>query len=280
MVVIRMVTRGVAALGLGLVAAVGDTGTASADVSITPTQAVRGDAAELTLRVTGDRDGAYTRQIELRFPAETPIAEVYPMSVPDWAPKITNRAVDQPLNGVHHGTTTQVVSAITWLRVTPAGPSDTAELRVSLGPLPDTDRLPLGVVQTYSDGTVVDWTAVPGTGAAGRAAPVLTLVAPDAAQAPAADDAPEAAPAEGSRLDGGLLGGIAFGVVLGAVLVLLLRRRREEPAPPAGAPAAPEPPAETDDTAPGEAADAPAPGEPAAERVPATASRRAWRLRE
>jgi hypothetical protein len=102
------------------------------------------------------------------------------MSADDWAPRVATRQLSQPVELIHGTTTTEVVSSITWLRVTgpPADPAKPAELRVSLGPMPTTETVSFTVVQTYSDGTVVRWADPPASGSTQPAhpAPVVTLL--------------------------------------------------------------------------------------------------------
>nr|MDT0657399.1 YcnI family protein [Micromonospora sp. DSM 115978] len=222
---------------------------AAADVTVTPAQAVQGDPARLTFRVTEERPGAHTTRIQLRFPDATPIAEIWPMSVRDWAPQITMRKLDQPLPGLHHGSTTEVVSAITWIRATPAGDDpQPAELSISLGPMPTQgDRMTFTVVQTYSDGFVANWDGEAGAEPA-RPAPVVTLVPPSGGGPAAGDAAPPADAAEPAAEgeDGGL--GLLDMTLAGALLVAvaiagwyLFRDRRgvaDLPADAADSPAA------------------------------------------
>lgn len=162
---------------------------ALADVTVTPAQAYRGDAARLTFRVPDERTGSYTTKVELRLPESTPIAEVYPMSVPDWGPSTTTRPLDEPLRGIHHGPVSEVTSTVTWVRTAPPATPAVAELVVSLGPMPEAEWLVFDVTQTYSDGTQVHWNTPPGAAVAGaNPAPVVALAAPPAPAVADADD--------------------------------------------------------------------------------------------
>ncbi|MGC4854128.1 DUF1775 domain-containing protein [Micromonospora sp. DT4] len=150
----------------------------AADVTTTPTEARQGDAVRLEFSVPEERAGTKTTRIEIRLPADAPVAEVYPMSVDGWAPKIDSRTLDKPVAGIHSSGVSTVTTAVTWIRVgaATAGP---ATLALSMGPLPQAERLRFEVVQTYADGTVVRWTDADGA----HGAPVLTLLpaAPGAA---------------------------------------------------------------------------------------------------
>jgi uncharacterized protein YcnI len=152
---------------------------AVADVTVTPATGVHGSALKLVFRVTEDRPSAHTKTVELRMPQATPVAEVYPISVPDWAPKMSMRTLDRPIASLHGIGTKDVVASITWIRVTApkVGQEPAWDLPISLGPLPRTDRLVFTVIQTYSDGTVVHWADPPTAGGTPgpNAAPVVTL---------------------------------------------------------------------------------------------------------
>ncbi|MEV4811920.1 YcnI family protein [Micromonospora avicenniae] len=164
-------------------------GAYAAEVTTTPGQARQGDAVRLEFVVPEERAGTRTRQIEVRLPTDTPIAEVYPMSVPGWAPRIQSRILDEPLSGIHSTGVSTVTTAVTWIRVDGAEPGP-ARLSLSMGPLPRTGRLAFPVIQTYADGTVVRWTDPTGA----HPAPRLTLL--PAAGREAAGHAGHGAPAD------------------------------------------------------------------------------------
>ncbi|MBM0236263.1 DUF1775 domain-containing protein, partial [Micromonospora sp. ATA32] len=150
--------RAVAAVAAVLAGALGLPGTALAGVDVDehPRRGPpgrRGAAGVRGARGAGGR--AYGQR---RDPAatRTPIAEVYPMSVPGWAPRITSQKLDQPVAGIHAAGVDTITASVVWTRASgsPAGP---ARLALSMGPLPQAERLPFEVIQTYSDGTVVRW---------------------------------------------------------------------------------------------------------------------------
>ncbi|MFI7577149.1 DUF1775 domain-containing protein [Micromonospora sp. NPDC049497] len=207
----------------------------AADVTITPGQARQGEAVKVEFVVPEDRAGTRTARIEVRLPADAPIAEVYPMSVEGWAPRIDSRLLDTPVAGIHSTTVSTVTSAVTWTRM-PGAAAGPARLTLSMGPLPQADRLAFEVIQTYADGTVVRRTDA--------AAPVLTLLPalPGAAAGHGGHGAAPAAPRgqvadgatgtddEGGSSQGllvaGLLAGLGGGLAGGW---LLSRRRRDSP---------------------------------------------------
>ncbi|MEU5675379.1 DUF1775 domain-containing protein, partial [Micromonospora sp. NPDC047753] len=150
----------------------------AADVTTTPTEARQGEAVRLEFSVPEERAGTRTKQIEVRLPADAPIAEVYPMSVDGWAPRLSSRTLDKPLPGIHSSGVSTVTTAVTWVRVGASDPGP-ARLALSMGPMPQAERLTFEVVQTYADGTVVRWADATGP----HRAPALTLLpaAPGAA---------------------------------------------------------------------------------------------------
>ncbi|MGI5522080.1 DUF1775 domain-containing protein [Micromonospora sp. CA-259024] len=220
----------------------------AADVTTTPAEARQGDAVRLEFTVPEERAGTRTNQIEVRLPADAPIAEVYPMSVNGWAPRISSRTLDRPVAGIHSSGVTTVTTAVTWVRVgeSEQGP---ARLALSMGPMPQVERLTFEVVQTYADGTVVRWADAAGP----YRAPALTLLpaAPGAAGpaahgghggpaagAPAAPESGVDAPAaradgageESGSADGMLAAGLLAGLGGGAAIGWLVSRwRRRDP---------------------------------------------------
>ncbi|MGC4875618.1 DUF1775 domain-containing protein [Micromonospora sp. DT43] len=165
----------------------------AADVTTTPTEARQGDAVRLEFSVPEERAGTNTSRIEVRLPADAPVAEVYPMSVDGWAPTISSRTLDTPVAGIHSSGVSTVTTAVTWVRVA-AGASGPARLALSMGPLPQAERLTFEVVQTYADGTVVRWADASGA----HRAPVLTLLPPAAGAAGPAGHGGHGAPAAGA----------------------------------------------------------------------------------
>lgn len=129
-------------------------GPALADVTVTPPTAVQGGAENLTFHVPNAGTSTITR-VKLVIPDDTPVAELYPLSVDDWAPDITLRTLATPLTSIHSGTpVTQVASAITWIAMPGKGivPGQAADLSVSLGPLPGLSQMQFTIVGSYANG--------------------------------------------------------------------------------------------------------------------------------
>jgi hypothetical protein len=134
---------------------VGMAGPAFADVTVSPSSAPQGSGQNLHLTVTNTGSAAITK-VKLVMPTDTPVAEVFPLSVDDWAPQIEHRTLDTPLTSAHGGApVTQTAASITWLAVTgPLAPGKSADLAVALGPLPMASQMTMTVIPTYADGKV------------------------------------------------------------------------------------------------------------------------------
>jgi periplasmic copper chaperone A len=176
-----------AACGAAIAGAVAFAAPASADITVTPTQLtdadstsvtpaqpVQGEAARLAFTVTSTSRTASTTKVQVLLPEDAPVAEVYPLSVPDWAPSLTEKQLGKPIPGVHGSQIDQVVTAITWttMRGRAIKPGKSSVLQVEAGPMPAADQLVLRLVQTYSDGTQTRSEAtvklLPPTGQAGQ----------------------------------------------------------------------------------------------------------------
>lgn len=220
-------------------------GTAAAHVTVQPGQATKGGYAKIAFRVPNESETAGTVKLEVTFPTDTPIASVRTRPMPGWTAERRMEKLTTPVES-HGREITEVVRTVTWtaqpgVRI---GPGEFTDFEVSLGRLPDADRLVLPAVQTYDDGKVVRWeTPPPADGAEEpeHPAPVLELVGEEAAGDTQANGSSPAQPATASvqgtgsshdgtaRWLGGLglaAGALALGLALGGLLV---GRRRARP---------------------------------------------------
>jgi hypothetical protein len=182
---------------------------AAADVTASPPTATQGAASNETFRVVNDHPTAAMTKIKLVLPPATPVAEVYPLSVDDWAPTITNRPLNPPMQGVHGGSPlTEATASITWTAAPgkALAPGKAADVMIAIGPLPETDQMAFEVQATYADGS-----AGPAIAPA-----VLKLT-------PAAVDPADVAPVEESMLFGSedQVGGGGAWSVAGWIIALL-----------------------------------------------------------
>ena len=126
---------------------------AAADVTVSPPSAPQGSGTNVTFKVTNTAGSAITK-IKLLLPADLPVAEVYPLSVDEWAPQITNRSLDAPLTSIHGGQqVTETASFITWTAMPgkALAPGRSADLAVAMGPLPTSAQMSFTVQPTYAD---------------------------------------------------------------------------------------------------------------------------------
>ncbi|MDI6099994.1 DUF1775 domain-containing protein [Actinoplanes sp. NEAU-A12] len=150
-------------------------GPAAADVTVSPASAPQGSGANLSFHVTNEGTAPIT-EVTLRIPADTPVAEAYPLSVDSWAPRITYRKLTVPLGTIHGGTpATEAADSIIWLAVNGAAiqPGQSADLTVALGPLPTLSSMRFTVDTKYADGR------------AGPAMPATVTLTPSNGAAPA-----------------------------------------------------------------------------------------------
>jgi hypothetical protein len=151
-----LITRRAGVLTAAAAAVVlGTAAPALADVTVSPSSAPQGSGANLTFRVTNTEQSAITR-VKLLLPADSPIAEVYPLSVDDWAPLITNRKLQTPLATIHGGTpATETAADITWIAMPgkSLAPGKSADLSVAVGPLPTLSQMQFTIQATYANGS-------------------------------------------------------------------------------------------------------------------------------
>jgi Domain of unkown function (DUF1775) len=209
---------------------------AVADVKVEPTSAPQGSGQNVHFTVTNTGTSAIT-QLRLVMPKDKPVAEVFPLSVDDWAPRIEQMTLATPLTSAHNGTpVSQTAGAITWIampgRALPPGKS--TELAAAMGPLPAATSMTFTFQATYAD-------AKPGPALPPVA---LALVPAQPGQAlghgghggttqgsDAATFAALAAQADDGPGFWSVAGWVLAGLALAAAAVLLMRGRR--PTPPA-----------------------------------------------
>jgi hypothetical protein len=129
-------------------------GPAMADVSVSPPSAPQTTGANLTFHVVNTGQSPMTR-VKVALPADTAVAEIYPLSVPNWAPELSEKHLATPLDTIHGGTpVTDATASITWIAMPGKSipPGGSADLSVALGPLPTTTSMNFLVTATYADG--------------------------------------------------------------------------------------------------------------------------------
>lgn len=164
------------AAGLGLVAAAGP---AWAHVTVEPSTATKGSDAVLAFVMPNEKEGATTTKVVVQFPTDHPIAEALVEAIPGWTAAATQFKVTTPIQ-TDAGPVDRAIKDVTW---TATGKGIEAEqfqeFRVSVGLPDDADSLAFPTVQTYSDGSTVNWVQVAPAGGPepDNPEPVLTLTA-------------------------------------------------------------------------------------------------------
>ena len=231
----------VAAASVGLLAA--SAGVASAHVTVSAPGAAAGGYSVLTFRVPTESATASTVKVTVSLPTSTPLASVSVQPIPGWTVAAPEKPLAKPI-ATDDGQVTSAVTEVTWTAASGGGlkPGEFGQFLLSVGPLPDVPQLAFPTVQTYSDGSEVDWIEQAAAGSSAEPehpAPVLMLTgSADASQSPtqptvAASNVAAAASDTDSGSALGITGVVlgAAGLVLGALaLVVALRRSSRRPA--------------------------------------------------
>lgn len=201
---------------VALTAVLGFAWPASAHVTVNSPGATQGGYTVLTFRVPTESATAGTTKLQVRFPTDTPIASVLVQPHPGWTFKTVTAELDKPITTDDGDSITEAVAEIDWTANSAADaikPGEFDQFLVSAGPLPKVDSLAFSAIQTYSDGSVVDWnqTAAPGSAEPDHPKPTLTL-----AKAGTASAAPQAAASSSSG------GGSDTGALVLAVIALVV----------------------------------------------------------
>jgi uncharacterized protein YcnI len=233
-------------LGAGIATSFALTGVAQAHVEVQPASVPGGGESVIAFHVPNESDSANTVSLKVLLPKNQPIGEVQTTATPGWAVTTKTHHLAKPIE-VEGQKLDSVVSQVTWW-ATGGGiaPGQFRDFDLSLGTLPATGKLVFNAVQTYSDGTTVDWNEVSADKSVEpeHPAPTLTLTRAAAASAAgstattpteaSADESVQATPVN-TQGDGGsdsavplLLAGAALVVSLLTAL-MVWRRGRSTP---------------------------------------------------
>jgi uncharacterized protein YcnI len=132
---------------------------AQAHISLHPNTIPAGAFATLDVRVPGEQEGAYVKQVEMLFP--TGFTGVAYENVPGWSTNVVETKLAQPIEQDGETVATEV-SRIVWTWKGPAGRVDNGQFidfPLSLAIPPDAAgrSLEFRTVQRYSNGQVVHW---------------------------------------------------------------------------------------------------------------------------
>jgi periplasmic copper chaperone A len=176
MIRLRTLALATAATGVAVVALAGP---ASAHVTVSAPGATSGGSdQEITFRVPVEKD-VDTVGVAIALPTDTPIASVLIDPIEGWTYTVKSSKLATPIK-TDDGDITDAVSEIDWKAEAGHGlkPGEFGEFTIIAGQLPDADSLQFSALQTYSDGSVVNWNQVAAPGSTAEPEfpkPTLTL---------------------------------------------------------------------------------------------------------
>ena len=236
----RLVTSAALTAGF-LTAGLVFAGAASAHVKVSGVNAVQGGSGVITFRVPSESDTASTTGLLITFPAATPFTSVDVQPKAGWTAKVTKKPLPHPLTDDDGGTITDYVAQVDFTATgsgSGAGipPGEFDMFNLSVGPFPKAPDMSFAALQTYSDGSTVNWDEKSANGAEpDHPAPVLELAAVASTQPATASQTGTGSSGSGGSPSWpgitGLIAGLAALVV--AVAALLTVRSRGRAAPPA-----------------------------------------------
>ena len=237
----RFLIPGAAVLAIAL--AVSAPLAASAHVRIDPDQASPGGYTVITFRVPTESATAGTVGLEVDFPTDTPFTSVSYQPVAGWSAAVTTAKLPKPVR-ISGATVTEAPSKIVWTADSgvQVAPGQFQQFSIQAGIVPDTGKIMLPAIQTYSDGTVVKWDQpTPASGVEPEhPAPILYVNdAPPSTTAPSIVSTASAPPSS-SATDVVALGLGVAGIALGAIALVVAvfavsRRQRAKGAEASGA---------------------------------------------
>jgi uncharacterized protein YcnI len=165
---------------IGAVVVVGTATTASAHVTLQPGSLPKGGSDVVVGFAVPNEStsGASTVKLEIDFPATTPLLGVHAQAIAGWSAAVEVTKLAKPVT-TDDGVITEAVSKVTWTATADGfGPNQYGLFTVLAGTLPSkANQVVFKALQTYSDGTVVNWIEpiVKGTPAPEHPTPILKL---------------------------------------------------------------------------------------------------------
>lgn len=204
---------------------------ASAHVKVDPASTTEGGYSQVTFSVPNESPTAKTSKLEVKLPTDTPFTSVSVKPVDGWTVQVTTSTLSKPVVTESGSTVTKAASSVVWTADADhqIGPDEYQTFSLSVGTLPAAGTtVTLPAVQTYTDGSVVNWDEKTVEGQAEPEHPAPSFVTTGkTAPAAATSEAAAAQPADGAAAVWGIVLGAA-GLVLGAVaLALVLSGRRK-----------------------------------------------------
>lgn len=196
---------------------------ASAHVSVVPEKTEANGYARLTFNVPNESESAKTSKLEVKLPTDTPFISVSVKPVEGWTAKVITGDLPKPVT-VEGTTVTKAPTSVVWTAdaAHQIGQNEYQSFSISVGKLPaEGTAVTLPAVQTYTDGTVVNWNeqAAEGQAEPEHPAPSFTTTAAAAEAHGAAGEASPVAAAPAAQTTG--TGASVWGIVLGAIGIVL-----------------------------------------------------------
>jgi periplasmic copper chaperone A len=156
----RLIARAGAVTVAAGVATLFSAGLASAHVTakVIGETAEQGGYTKITFRVPSEEPTAGTVKLEVKFPADAPIASARTKPMPGWTGQVNRVTLPKPVE-VHGAEVKEGIGSVVWTAQpgTRVNPGEFQEFELSVGPLPEVDELVVPAIQTYDNGTVVAW---------------------------------------------------------------------------------------------------------------------------
>ncbi|MHB1171573.1 MAG: YcnI family copper-binding membrane protein [Lacisediminihabitans sp.] len=160
------------AIGAGALLAIAAPLAASAHVEITPNAVAAGSDALITFNIPNESVTTVTDKIEVDIPTDTPFPSVSYVPVAGWTVRLVAETLPKPVK-IGNNELKEAVTKVIWT-AQPGAEIQPGQLQlfpIAVESVPDTGKIVLKALQSYSDGTVVQW--VETTANAEHPAPVL-----------------------------------------------------------------------------------------------------------
>ncbi|HEV7167610.1 MAG TPA: YcnI family protein [Micrococcaceae bacterium] len=205
---------------------------ASAHVKVDPAQTAEGGYSQLTFSVPNESATAKTSKLEVKLPTDAPFTSVSVKPVDGWTVQVITSTLPKPITTAAGSTVTKAASSVVWTAdaAHEIGPNEYQTFSLSVGTLPNAGTtVALPAVQTYTDGSVVNWDEKTVAGQAEPEHPAPSFVTTSKTDPAGATSTQSAAaqPVDSATGVWGIVLGAA-GLVLGAVaLIIALSIRRK-----------------------------------------------------
>jgi uncharacterized protein YcnI len=193
---------------------------ALAHVEVSSEDATQGGGGIITFTMPNESATATVIKLTIQVPAATPIADATLQAVPGWTSAVTMQTLPKPI-AVDGRQEVEALDTIVWTATDaglPVGQYQQFSIDAEL--LPKAPTVVFKALQSYSDGTEVDWIELPAPGSTtepDHPAPTLTLAA-----AGSSTDSHSGAGSDGITADGTATSSTGHGLAVSALVVGIL----------------------------------------------------------